>query len=172
MAGRGTAPDATAVPKPVPARFTAHFEPSLWRDKSTLLADLASRSEQVVDARAAERFAGTGPEPRPGLRSGHIPGSRNLPYERLTDPATRQMRSGEELKALFAAVGVALDRPIVASCGSGVTDGCLVTIFPISQPRMILFLRQVPAGKIYVAPCEISVALQARRSLQWDHGRC
>ena len=55
------------------------------------------------------------------MRAGHIPGSRNLPYERLTDPETRQMRGAEALAALVVAAGVALDRPIVASCGSGVT---------------------------------------------------
>jgi thiosulfate/3-mercaptopyruvate sulfurtransferase len=114
-------PLTTAVAEPPPGRFTARFDPSLWRDKAALLQNLASGSEQVVDARAAERFAGTVPEPRPGLRSGHIPGSRSLPYERLTDPRTRQMRSAEELAALFAAAGVDLDRPIVTSCGSGVT---------------------------------------------------
>ena len=57
----------------------------------------------------------------PGLRSGHIPGSRNLPYDQLTDPETRQIKSAEALTALFRDAGVALDRPVVTSCGSGVT---------------------------------------------------
>ncbi|HEY1261212.1 MAG TPA: 3-mercaptopyruvate sulfurtransferase [Stellaceae bacterium] len=111
----------TAVPAPAPRRFTARLDPSLIRDKTALLADLAARHEQVVDARAAGRFAGTAPEPRPGMRSGHIPGSRNLPYDRLTDPATQKLRGPEELAALFHDAGVDLDRPIVTSCGSGVT---------------------------------------------------
>ena len=93
----------------------------MLRDKAALLANLARADEQVVDARAAARFEGSAPEPRPGLRSGHIPGSRNLPYERLTDPATRQLKSADALVALFEEAGVALDRPIVTSCGSGVT---------------------------------------------------
>jgi thiosulfate/3-mercaptopyruvate sulfurtransferase len=114
-------PLTSEVPNPPPARFTARFEPDLLRDKAALLANLASGREQVVDARAAERFAGAVPEPRPGLRSGHIPHSCSLPYERLTDPATRRVRSADELAALFAAAGVDLGRPVVTSCGSGVT---------------------------------------------------
>jgi thiosulfate/3-mercaptopyruvate sulfurtransferase len=75
----------------------------------------------VVDARAAGRFDGSTPEVRPGLRSGHIPRSRNLPYDRVTDPQTKQIKSAEALSSLFEEAGVALDRPIVTSCGSGVT---------------------------------------------------
>jgi thiosulfate/3-mercaptopyruvate sulfurtransferase len=111
----------TAIPAPAPRRFTAHFDPSLVRDRAAVLANLATRRELVVDARAAGRFEGSTPEVRPGLRSGHIPGSRNLPYDRLTDPETRQMKSAEALTELFRDAGVALDRPIVTSCGSGVT---------------------------------------------------
>jgi thiosulfate/3-mercaptopyruvate sulfurtransferase len=111
----------TAVPAPAPRRFTARFDPALVRDKTALQGNLATRHEQVIDARTAGRFDGAAPETRPGLRSGHIPGSRNLPYERVTDPATRQLRSADELTALFRGAGVALDRPIVTSCGSGVT---------------------------------------------------
>jgi thiosulfate/3-mercaptopyruvate sulfurtransferase len=111
----------TADPTPQPRRFTARFDPSLVRDKQGLIGNLATRREQLVDARAAGRFDGTVPEPRPGMRSGHIPGSRNVPYELVTDPRTRQLRSAEELVGLFRDAGVALDRPIVTSCGSGVT---------------------------------------------------
>jgi thiosulfate/3-mercaptopyruvate sulfurtransferase len=114
-------PLSTTVQSPSPRRFTARFEAALWRDKAALLANLATRREQVIDARAAPRFEGSAPEPRSGLRGGHIPYSRNLPYERLIDPETRQMRSAEALAALFGEAGVALDRPIVASCGSGIT---------------------------------------------------
>ena len=109
------------VPTPPPRRFTARFDPWLVRDKRALIENLATRREQVVDARAAGRFDGTTPEPRPGMRSGHIPGSRNVPYELVTDPATRQLKSEDDLTRLFGEAGVALDRPIVTSCGSGVT---------------------------------------------------
>jgi thiosulfate/3-mercaptopyruvate sulfurtransferase len=111
----------TAVPSPRQRRFTARFDPSLVRSKKALLENLATNREQVVDARAAGRFDGTTPEVRPGLRSGHIPGSRNLPYELVTDPDARQVKSAEELTALFRDAGVALHRPVVTSCGSGVT---------------------------------------------------
>jgi thiosulfate/3-mercaptopyruvate sulfurtransferase len=111
----------TATPSPPPRRFTAHFDRSLVRNKAAILANLSSQQEQVVDARAGGRFDGSTPEPRPGLRSGHIPRSRNLPYDFLTDPETRQVKSTEALAGLFREAGVALDRPIVTSCGSGVT---------------------------------------------------
>jgi len=99
----------------------ARFDPSLVRDKRALIENLATRRDQVADARAAGRFDGTTPEVRPGLRSGHIPGSRNVPYEFVTDPVTRQLKSADELAQLFHDAGVALDRPVVTSCGSGVT---------------------------------------------------
>jgi thiosulfate/3-mercaptopyruvate sulfurtransferase len=111
----------TAIPVPPQRRLTARFDPSLVRDKRALLDNLSTRREQVVDARASGRFDGTAEESWPGRRRGHIPGSRNLPYDQITDPRTRQLRSAEELAALFRDAGVALDRPIVTSCGSGVT---------------------------------------------------
>jgi thiosulfate/3-mercaptopyruvate sulfurtransferase len=111
----------TALPSPPRRRFTPLFDPVLVRDKRALLENLSTRRERVVDARAAGRFEGTVEETRPGLRRGHIPGSRNLPYDRVTDLQTHQLRSPEELSRLFRDAGVALDRPIVASCGSGVT---------------------------------------------------
>ena len=114
-------PVDAAVPTPPPRRFTARFDPSLVRDKRALIENLGTHREQVVDARAAGRFDGSVPEPRPGMRSGHIPGSRNVPYELVTDPRTRQLMSADDLTELFADAGVALDRPIVTSCGSGVT---------------------------------------------------
>jgi len=114
-------PLETSPPSVSARRFTPRFDPSLVRDKRALLDNLSTRREQVVDARDAARFNGTAEEPRPGLRRGHIPGSRNLPYDQVTDPGTHQLRSGEELTRLFRGAGVDLDRPIVASCGSGVT---------------------------------------------------
>ena len=140
-------PLATAIAAPAPRRFTAHFNPSLLRDRAALLADLANRREQVVDARAAGRFDGSLPEVRPGLRSGHIPGSRNLPYDRLTDPATHQLKSSEALAALFRDAGVALDRPIVTSCGSGVTACALAfALHLIGHPGAAVYGQLVGMG--------------------------
>src|SRR5437588_12884 len=119
---------------------TARFAPALVRDKQRLLDNLAVRREQVVDARAAGRFEGTAEETRPGLRRGHIPGSRNLPYDRVTDPQTRRLRDADELSSLFRDAGVALDRPIVTSCGSGVTACALAfALHLIGHPGAALY---------------------------------
>ncbi|HUK07527.1 MAG TPA: 3-mercaptopyruvate sulfurtransferase [Stellaceae bacterium] len=107
--------------KPAPALFTARFRPELVRDKAALKADPGRKREQVLDARAQGRFEATAPEPRPGLRSGHIPGSRNLPYEQLVDPKTKIPLPAGELAQRFRAAGIVSDRPVVCSCGSGVT---------------------------------------------------
>jgi thiosulfate/3-mercaptopyruvate sulfurtransferase len=82
--------------------------------------NLETRRAQVVDARSAGRFAGTEPEPRPGLRGGHIPKSLNVPYDRLFAPDGRLL-PGDDLRRLFEAARVDLRRPIVTTCGSGVT---------------------------------------------------
>ncbi|HVC54403.1 MAG TPA: 3-mercaptopyruvate sulfurtransferase [Stellaceae bacterium] len=116
--GRPTETAAPAIPR---RRFNARFNPALVRDKEAIRGNIAARREQVVDARAAGRFEGSAPETWPGRRSGHIPGSRNLPFDHVTDPQTHRLKSADELRRLFEAAGVALDRPIVTSCGSGVT---------------------------------------------------
>lgn len=76
---------------------------------------------QIVDARPAARFSGEAAEPRPELRKGHIPGSVNLPWTRLVDPGTGTFRSTSEIAALFRDAGVDLSRPVICTCGSGVT---------------------------------------------------
>jgi len=114
-------PLETAKPMIPARRFTATFDPRLVRDKAAIHANIEGNREQVVDARSAGRFEGTAEETWPGRRRGHIPGSRNLPFDGVTDPRTRQLRSADELRALFEDASVSLDRPIVASCGSGVT---------------------------------------------------
>ena len=116
----------TAAPTPPQRRFTARFDPSLVRDKRALLEDLATRREQVVDARATGRFDGTTPEARPGLRGGHIPGSINVPYDTLGDPKTRRYLPAEQIEARFRAAGIERGQAIVTSCGSGVT-ACALT---------------------------------------------
>ncbi|WP_280951425.1 rhodanese-like domain-containing protein, partial [Methylobacterium radiotolerans] len=80
---------------------------------------LETGSAQVVDARSGTRFRGEEPEPRPGVRPGHMPGARNLHYAALQRDG--RMKSPEELQAVFAENGVDPDRPIVTTCGSGVT---------------------------------------------------
>jgi thiosulfate/3-mercaptopyruvate sulfurtransferase len=116
----GRAVDAR-IPTPAPHRFAANFNGELVRDKARLRANLASRQEQVLDARAAPRFAGSVAESWPGRRSGHIPGSVNLPFDRLIDPAAKTLLPAETLRGLFESAGIDLARPVVTSCGSGVT---------------------------------------------------
>ncbi|NCO20440.1 MAG: 3-mercaptopyruvate sulfurtransferase [Rhodobacterales bacterium] len=96
----------------------------LLRDVTEVAAASKLGEHQIVDARAAERFAGVAPEPRPGLRAGHIPGSRNLPYKMLLN-ADGTMKAPDALRAAFAAAGVDLARPIITTCGSGVTAAIL-----------------------------------------------
>src|SRR5579862_8818509 len=114
-------PVTAFVTHPKPATFTAKLDKSLVRDRAQILANLTQKREQVIDARAAARFAGTAPEPRPGLRLGHIPGSLNLPYDKLADPTTRTLSSASDIERRFREAGVKRDQPIVTSCGSGVT---------------------------------------------------
>src|SRR5436190_22001962 len=106
---------------PKPATFKATFDPGYTRSVGQMVANLESRAEQVLDARANDRYQGKVPEPRPGLRSGHIPGSFSVPYNQLFDAATGAMKSLDELRAVFVGTGVKLDAPIVTSCGSGVS---------------------------------------------------
>jgi thiosulfate/3-mercaptopyruvate sulfurtransferase len=101
--------------------FAARLRPALVRSRAEMRDNLASRREQVIDARSSGRFHGTELEKWPQRRSGHIPGSLNVPFERMTDAATGTMRPAHELEALFAEAGLARDKPVVASCGSGVT---------------------------------------------------
>ena len=104
--------------------FTARRNLDLVRDVSDIKALLKDRSAEIVDARAADRFAGKAPEPRPGLRSGHIPGSHNLPYAKLLNK-DGTFKTGPEIERLFEEAGVDLKKPVVASCGSGITASVL-----------------------------------------------
>ena len=105
--------------------FEARFDRARVRDLAAMRANIDTAAEQVIDARSAGRFAGTAPEPRPGLRSGHIPGSRSLPYTELVGP-DGTMLPAAQLRRKFARAGIDLERPVVASCGSGVTACALV----------------------------------------------
>ena len=101
--------------------FEAHFDSSYVRNKEQLLGNLQTPKEQVIDARPRPRFEGTVVEPWPGRRSGHIPASRNVPYAELFDAATGAMKPLDELRQAFTAAGVDIKKPIVTSCGSGVS---------------------------------------------------
>jgi thiosulfate/3-mercaptopyruvate sulfurtransferase len=111
----------SGTPAVAPGNFTARYDFALLRTFEQVLETVASgNGSSIVDARAAARFAGEVAEPRPGVKSGHITGSRNVPFASLLDEAGR-VKSADELRALFERAGVDLDGPIVTSCGSGVT---------------------------------------------------
>lgn len=109
---------------PRPARFHAVLDRGRVRDFEAVRRTLAEGDATVVDARSAGRFAGTAPEPRPGLASGHMPGARNLPFERLV-AADGRLLPPEAVRRAFAEAGVDLERPVVTTCGSGVTAALL-----------------------------------------------
>jgi len=100
------------------------------RDAAAVKGLIGDTAVQIVDARAANRFAGAVPEPRAGLRSGHIPSSRNVPFTTLLN-ADGTLKDAAGLAAVFKAQGVDTARPVVASCGSGVTAG--VVAFALAQ---------------------------------------
>ena len=120
-------PVATGPAAPQKRNFVARFRPQLVRDADAVLANVASGGEQLVDARSAGRFAGSEPEPRAGLRGGHVPGSFNVPFVDLLDPATKTLRAPAEIARRFRDSGLDLARPIVASCGSGIT-ACVLAL--------------------------------------------
>jgi thiosulfate/3-mercaptopyruvate sulfurtransferase len=113
-----------------PAREPGHFRPDYraanLRGVGDVLQNVLTQAELVLDARAAGRFSGTVPEPRAGMRSGHIPGSVNVPYTDLLH-ADGTFRSAAEVRDRFKAAGVDGSRPLVTSCGSGVT-ACILTL--------------------------------------------
>ena len=111
--------------KAKPATFKASYDAKRVRSIEQMIANVASGSEQVIDARAADRFEGRAVEPRPGIRSGHIPGALNLPYNNLFDAATGTMKPLDDLRKAFSGAGVDTAKPIVTSCGSGVSAAVL-----------------------------------------------
>lgn len=104
--------------------YTVWRDASLVRDRGAMLANVASGHEQVLDARSAPRFAGEEAEAREGLAAGHIPGSKNLPFGELFN-ADGTWKRDEALRAAFDSAGVDLDRPLVTTCGSGMTAAVL-----------------------------------------------
>lgn len=116
----GRATEAGDPPPASPATFRPSLRAGRLRGVGDMLANVATRAEHVLDARSAPRFRAEVPEPRAGLRGGHIPGAANLPFAELLTP-DGTMHPPEVLRARFAAAGVDGTRPVVTSCGSGVS---------------------------------------------------
>lgn len=126
----GRAVTDKAAPAKAARTFEAIRNEARVRDAAAVKGLIGSPTVQIVDARAANRFLGTVPEPRAGLRSGHIPTSRNVPFTTLLS-ADGTLKDAASLKAIFAAAGIDPTKPVVASCGSGVTAG--VIAFALAQ---------------------------------------
>jgi thiosulfate/3-mercaptopyruvate sulfurtransferase len=132
-------PVEAGAPRPSPRSFTAKLRPELVRGLAAMRANLGTRHEQVLDARSHGRFVGTEPEPRAGLRGGHIPGSRSLPYETLYR-ADGTLLPAPELARTIAAAGIDLGKPVVTTCGSGITASVLA---------LALYLAGRPDAAVY-----------------------
>jgi thiosulfate/3-mercaptopyruvate sulfurtransferase len=135
--GRPVASGPAATP--TSASFLPEFRATRLRGVGDVMRNVAAQSELVLDARAAGRFTGATPEPRAGMRSGHIPGSENVPYTDLLNP-DGTFRSVTDIKSRFAKAGVDGSLPVVTSCGSGVT-ACILTLG--------LRLAGLPEGAVY-----------------------
>ncbi|MEO7964867.1 MAG: 3-mercaptopyruvate sulfurtransferase [Gemmatimonadaceae bacterium] len=127
------------IPTPTPKMFRASFDSSRVRTFDAMRANVVSHAEQVVDARSAGRFEGSEPEPRLGVRSGHIPGARSLHYASLVE-SDGTMKSADAIRETVEAAGLDLDQPIVASCGSGVTACAVVlALESLGAPRLAVY---------------------------------
>jgi thiosulfate/3-mercaptopyruvate sulfurtransferase len=121
-----------------PRSFTATMNTNAVAIVDEIMMALTTHGAQVVDARSAERFAGTAPEPRPGLPSGHMPGALNLPSTKLIENG--RLIAPERIAAAFAAAGVDVDKPIITTCGSGVTAAILwFALDAIGHPPQSLY---------------------------------
>ncbi len=113
-------------PLPRDRHFTARTNNFLVRNVEQLIRNVSTGKEQVIDARAADRFAGTGVEPRPCRKKGHIPGSVNVPFLNILDPDNHHsFKPAEDITRIMLAAGVDTARPLVTICGSGVTAAVL-----------------------------------------------
>jgi thiosulfate/3-mercaptopyruvate sulfurtransferase len=118
------------------SHFTPHLQNAMIRDFAAMQNNQKTHGEQVVDARSPTRFRGEEPEPRAGVRPGHIPGSINLYYADVLTPEGT-MRTAAELKQLFAERGIDIERPVVTSCGSGVTAAILSLALDIASAKSV-----------------------------------
>ncbi|MDQ2083264.1 3-mercaptopyruvate sulfurtransferase [Xanthobacteraceae bacterium Astr-EGSB] len=124
--------------KPTPKRFAAKPPRDQVATAASVAHAAANGTAQVVDARSPGRFCGDEPEPRPGLSSGHIPGSRNVPVSALV--ADGHLLPDEQLKKLMADSGVDLDRPVITSCGSGVSAAVVwLALEVLGKPPVALY---------------------------------
>ena len=124
--------DDRAVARPA-AQFNARLDHGVVAGLEDVKRALDAGSAQVVDARPAERFRGEAPEPRPGLAMGHMPGALNVPFASIVEGG--RLKSAEELKRVFDAAGVDGSKPVVTTCGSGVSAAILTLALAVTGRR-------------------------------------
>ena len=110
--------------RPQERHFSARFQSMMVRDKDDVLSAVETGKAQIADARSPGRFSGSEPEPRPGVRSGHMPGAANVHYATLLEP-DGTLKSPDEIARIFAAAGIDVRKPVITSCGSGITAAIL-----------------------------------------------
>ena len=120
--------------KPQERHFTARYQSMMVRDKSDVAAAIRGGSAQIADARSPARFRGDEPEPRPGVRAGHMPGARNVHYATLLKP-DGTLQSAEEIATVFKTAGVDVTKPVITSCGSGVSAAILTLGLTLAGAR-------------------------------------
>jgi thiosulfate/3-mercaptopyruvate sulfurtransferase len=131
-------PVAEGEPTLKSRHFTARLDHALIASLDDVRAASAKAAPQIVDARAAERFRGDELEPRPGLRSGHIPGSRNIPWRELV--AEGRLRAPQDLVGAFAKAGVDPAKPTIATCGSGVSAAIVaLALSRVGRPSVAVY---------------------------------
>jgi thiosulfate/3-mercaptopyruvate sulfurtransferase len=116
--------DEGPAEKPQERHFTARYQATMVRDRSDVLDAVKNDGAQIADARSPGRFRAEEPEPRPGVRGGHMPGAKNVHYATLLNP-DGTLKSKDEIAAAFANAGIDIQRPVITSCGSGVTAAIL-----------------------------------------------
>jgi thiosulfate/3-mercaptopyruvate sulfurtransferase len=117
-----------------PAAFHAKLDPDAVKDFSQMQQMIAAHA-QILDARSSGRFAGTLPEPRPGISSGHMPGATSIPFTELVEEG--RLKAAEELRRIFAAKGVDMNRPITTTCGSGVTAAVIALGLEVAGAKQV-----------------------------------
>ena len=137
-------PLETGDGKPAARKFTAEMNVGAVATLGDVRMALTDGSAQLVDARSAERFSGKAPEPRPGLRSGHMPGSFNVPYREAR--RERPPRPASAIETAFKDAGVDLEKPTITSCGSGITAAILTFALEFHRQRAERPLRRLMGG--------------------------
>ncbi|ENZ83879.1 3-mercaptopyruvate sulfurtransferase [Caulobacter vibrioides] len=129
--------DGPAAPQE--RHFTPRWQADIYRSVDQMRDIVASGREQIIDARAAGRFEGKDPEPRAGLRGGHMPGARNIPLSAML-ASDNTMLPADQLKIVFEKAGVDIDKPIVSTCGSGITASVVaLALARLGKPRSAVY---------------------------------